>query len=119
MTTKVKKISILTCLVFLLASLVGLIYVSSNVKASAQEQPPYASVTSYAPYMSVGEEASFVATYTYMGTVLNDDGTESERELYDHSFSWEVSEGTSVTVSELGLVTAVAEGKRAIQLLNP
>lgn len=30
MTTKTRNISILTCLVFFLASLVGLIYVSSN-----------------------------------------------------------------------------------------
>lgn len=110
---------LLTCCVCLMACVAGILWIGSNgmLPASAREKKemlPYASIASYAPFMSVGEEVSFVATYTYMGTVLNDDGTESERELYDHSFSWAVSEGTSVTVSELGLVTAVAEGKTTL-----
>ena len=67
-------------------------------------------ITSYAPYMTVGEEMTFRAANVYYDADMETD-YEQNRYSYTYEINWSVSEEGIVEVSQYGVVTALAAGK--------
>lgn len=97
------SLAIVAVLLLLATSLTGLFTVQSVAHAAEGDEVLDLQIVSYLQYMTVGDEAQFVAEVAYINLDTGEEYTDTDAD-------WSSSDDSIATVSASGLVTAVGAG---------